>query len=99
MSRSLLASTGMYALQFAHLSGYKVITVASTKNFDLCKSFGADVVIDVSLDFTPGYGVLTSYHSTKTRRSSVKSRSCPTSPFPARSMLSRVQSRRSYALA
>ena len=37
----------MYALQLAHIAGYKVVTVASPKNHALCKSFGADFVFDV----------------------------------------------------
>ena len=37
----------MYALQLAHLVGYKVVTVASPKNHALCKSLGADFVFDV----------------------------------------------------
>ena len=40
------ASVGQYATQLAHLSGYKVATVASPRNFDLCKSLGADFVTD-----------------------------------------------------
>lgn len=40
-------SVGMYALQLAHIAGYKVVTVASPKNHALCKSFGADLVFDV----------------------------------------------------
>lgn len=40
------ASVGQYATQLAHLSGYKVATVASSRNFDLCKSLGADFVTD-----------------------------------------------------
>jgi len=40
------SSVGMFAIQLAHLAGYKVITVASAKNWDLCKSLGADVVFD-----------------------------------------------------
>ncbi|OCH94263.1 zinc-binding oxidoreductase ToxD [Obba rivulosa] len=39
-------SVGMFALQLAHVAGYKVITVAGPKNHDLCKSYGADVVLD-----------------------------------------------------
>ncbi|TCD60353.1 hypothetical protein EIP91_010321 [Steccherinum ochraceum] len=39
-------SVGMYAIQFAHLSGYKVATVASPKHHDFLKSYGADVVVD-----------------------------------------------------
>lgn len=40
------SSVGMYVLQLAHLAGYKVATVASPKNHELCKSLGADVVFD-----------------------------------------------------
>ena len=42
-----LGSVGLYAIQLAHLAGYKVVTTASTKNHELCKSLGADVVVDV----------------------------------------------------
>lgn len=37
----------MFSLQLAHLAGYKVVTVASPRNFELCKSLGADAVFDV----------------------------------------------------
>ena len=37
----------MFAIQLAHLSGYKVVTVASPKNHELLKSLGADAVFDV----------------------------------------------------
>jgi len=40
------SSVGMFVIQLAHLSGYKVVTLASPKNHDLCKSFGADAVFD-----------------------------------------------------
>jgi NADPH:quinone reductase-like Zn-dependent oxidoreductase len=36
----------MYAVKLASLSGYKVVTVASKRNWDLVKSLGADVVFD-----------------------------------------------------
>jgi NADPH:quinone reductase-like Zn-dependent oxidoreductase len=39
-------SVGMFAIQLAHLSGYRVVTTASPKNFDLVKSLGADAVVD-----------------------------------------------------
>jgi NADPH:quinone reductase-like Zn-dependent oxidoreductase len=39
-------SVGMFATQLAQLAGYKVITTASPKNFDLVKSYGADEVVD-----------------------------------------------------
>ncbi|KAH9934267.1 GroES-like protein [Fomitopsis serialis] len=40
------SSVGQYAIQLAHLSGYKVITTASPRNFDLVKSLGADTAFD-----------------------------------------------------
>lgn len=40
------SSVGNYVIQFAKLSGLRVITTASPKNFDLLKSFGADEVYD-----------------------------------------------------
>ncbi|PSR78310.1 hypothetical protein PHLCEN_2v7432 [Hermanssonia centrifuga] len=39
-------SVGMFAIQLAHLAGYKVVTTASPRNFGLCKSLGADAVFD-----------------------------------------------------
>jgi NADPH:quinone reductase-like Zn-dependent oxidoreductase len=39
-------SVGQYAVQLARLSGYRVVTTASPKNFALLKSLGADVVFD-----------------------------------------------------
>ncbi|KAL4924586.1 uncharacterized protein BDV17DRAFT_300890 [Aspergillus undulatus] len=39
-------ATGVLAIQFAKLSGYKVITTCSPHNFELVKSLGADVVFD-----------------------------------------------------
>jgi len=39
-------SVGMFAIQLAHLAGYKVVTVASPNNWGLCKSLGADAVFD-----------------------------------------------------
>ncbi|GJE89314.1 zinc-binding alcohol dehydrogenase family protein [Phanerochaete sordida] len=39
-------SVGLYAIQLAHLVGYKIVTTASPRNHDLCKSLGADVVVD-----------------------------------------------------
>ena len=45
-----IASVGMFALQLAKVAGYKVVTVASPRNFDLCKALGADYVFDVSLN-------------------------------------------------
>jgi len=40
------SSVGQYAVQFAKLAGFRVITTASAKNFDLVKSLGADNVFD-----------------------------------------------------
>ncbi|KAH9840991.1 GroES-like protein [Rhodofomes roseus] len=40
------SSVGQYAIQLAHLSGYKVVTTASPHNFELVKSLGADAVYD-----------------------------------------------------
>lgn len=39
-------ATGSLAIQFAKLSGLRVITTSSPKNFDFCKSVGADAVFD-----------------------------------------------------
>lgn len=39
-------ATGVLAIQFAKLSGYKVYTTCSPRNFDLVKSLGADEVFD-----------------------------------------------------
>ncbi|EIN07436.1 zinc-binding oxidoreductase ToxD [Punctularia strigosozonata HHB-11173 SS5] len=39
-------SVGMYAIQLAHLAGYRVVTTASPKNVELVKALGADVVVD-----------------------------------------------------
>ncbi|KAJ1302582.1 hypothetical protein OPQ81_002899 [Rhizoctonia solani] len=40
------SSLGLFSTQLAKLSGYKVVTTVSPKNFDLLKSLGADVLID-----------------------------------------------------
>ncbi|TFY63381.1 hypothetical protein EVG20_g6344 [Dentipellis fragilis] len=40
------SSVGLFAIQLAHLSSYKVITTASPKNHELVKQYGADVVVD-----------------------------------------------------
>ncbi|KAI0797122.1 GroES-like protein [Abortiporus biennis] len=40
------SSVGLFAIDLAHLAGYKVVTVASPRNFDLVKSYGADAVFD-----------------------------------------------------
>ncbi|KAK7694089.1 hypothetical protein QCA50_003665 [Cerrena zonata] len=39
-------SVGLFAIQLAHLAGYKVVTTASPKNHQLAKSLGADAVFD-----------------------------------------------------
>lgn len=40
------SSVGLYAIQIAKHSGLYVIATASERNFDLVRSFGADVVVD-----------------------------------------------------
>jgi NADPH:quinone reductase-like Zn-dependent oxidoreductase len=40
------SSVGQYAIQFAKLGGFKVITTASPKNFNLVKDLGADEVFE-----------------------------------------------------
>ncbi|KAH9928547.1 GroES-like protein [Epithele typhae] len=40
------SSVGQYAIQLAHLAGYKVVSTASPRNHALVKDFGADVVFD-----------------------------------------------------
>jgi len=40
------SSVGQYAIQLAHISGYKVATVASPRNYELVTSLGADFVVD-----------------------------------------------------
>ena len=37
---------GQFTIQLLRLSGYKVVTTASPRNFDLVKSLGADAVFD-----------------------------------------------------
>jgi len=39
-------SVGLFAIQLAKLAGFKVITTASPRNFDLVKQYGADEVVD-----------------------------------------------------
>lgn len=40
------SATGTLAIQYAKLSGLTVVATASTRNFALCKSLGADAVFD-----------------------------------------------------
>ena len=40
------SAVGQYAVQFAKLCGLRVLTTASSKNFDLVKGLGADEVFD-----------------------------------------------------
>lgn len=40
--------TGLFAMQYAKLSGLTVVTTCSPKNFDLVKSYGADAAFDYS---------------------------------------------------
>ena len=65
----------MYALQLAHLAGYKVVTVASPENHALCKALGADFVFDVRRTSPMRDRFLMHYSaiSTKIRLSSRKS--------------------------
>lgn len=44
------SATGSLAIQYAKLSGYRVITTCSERNFDLVKSLGADEVFDYNSD-------------------------------------------------
>lgn len=41
-----LASVGLYAIQFAALHGFKVVTTCSPRHFDRVKSLGADYAFD-----------------------------------------------------
>ncbi|EPS98830.1 hypothetical protein FOMPIDRAFT_90485 [Fomitopsis schrenkii] len=40
------SSVGQYAIQLAHISGYRVVTTASPHNFEFVKSLGADAIYD-----------------------------------------------------
>ncbi|KAI0665297.1 GroES-like protein [Cubamyces menziesii] len=40
------SAVGIFAVQLAHLAGYKVVTTASPRNFEYVKSLGADAVFD-----------------------------------------------------
>ncbi|OBZ73980.1 Protein TOXD [Grifola frondosa] len=40
------SSVGQFAIQLAHLSGYKVVSTASPRNFALVRGLGADAVFD-----------------------------------------------------
>ena len=40
------SAVGQYAIQFAKLGGLRVLTTASSKNFDLVRGLGADEVFD-----------------------------------------------------
>lgn len=48
-------AVGHYAVQLAHLSGYKVVATASPNNHGALKSFGVDVAYDVSISLNPFY--------------------------------------------
>jgi len=39
-------SVGLFAIQLAHIAGYRVIATCSPHSFDLVKSYGADHVVD-----------------------------------------------------
>ncbi|KAE9383452.1 NAD(P)-binding protein [Gymnopus androsaceus JB14] len=45
-------STGQYVIQFAKLSGLRIITTCSPRNFDLVKSLGAELVFDYADSYT-----------------------------------------------
>jgi NADPH:quinone reductase-like Zn-dependent oxidoreductase len=45
-------AVGNYAVQLAHLSGYKIVTTASPKNHGTLNSLGADVAFDVRISQT-----------------------------------------------
>ena len=47
------SAVGQYVIQFAHLAGLRVIATSSPKNFELLKSFGADLVFSYSDPETP----------------------------------------------
>lgn len=38
----------MYAVQLAHVAGYKIASTCSPRNFELVRSLGANAVFDVS---------------------------------------------------
>lgn len=44
--RTRLAAVGQFAIQLGVLSGYKVATTASPRNFELVRSLGASAVLD-----------------------------------------------------
>jgi NADPH:quinone reductase-like Zn-dependent oxidoreductase len=44
------SAVGQYAIQFAKMGGLRVLTTASSKNFDLVKGLGADEVFDYRED-------------------------------------------------
>lgn len=44
-------SVGRFAIQLAKLSGLKVVTTASRKNWDRLKGLGADLVVDYKVWF------------------------------------------------
>lgn len=47
------AITGIYAAQLAHLSGVRVVSVASPENFEYLKSIGVDVCVNRHADSGP----------------------------------------------
>lgn len=47
-------ATGTLAIQFAKLSGYRVLTTCSPRNFDLVRKLGADAVYDYNDPQAPG---------------------------------------------
>ncbi|KAK4505399.1 hypothetical protein PRZ48_003362 [Zasmidium cellare] len=47
------SAMGTMLIQFAKLSNYEVVTTCSPRNFELCKSFGADHIFDYQDPETP----------------------------------------------
>ena len=70
-----LGSVGLFAIQLAHTVGYKVVTTASLKNHELCKSLGADAVVDVRPSASMCFRLINAHiRSIKTQTSSARSR-------------------------
>lgn len=49
------SSVGQYLVQLAKLSGYRVATVASPRNHELLETLGADLILDVCIDFSSSF--------------------------------------------
>lgn len=57
-----LASLGLFSIQLGKLSGYKVVTTVSPKNFEIVKSLGANAAVDVSSLFIHGSSIYIKTH-------------------------------------